>query len=276
MDYKAAFIDIDGTLLDGKGNVSSASRECILKAKRKGIHVVINTGRILQEAINILRYADINAPIIAANGAYVTDYITKEVIYKNTLEENMLKWLLERSRIYDVSIGFSTLRKFYCDERFLEIARDLDFAWEVQYKRGIVDKPIVLQTDEEWNDFFSSDEIMKCNFFGYEFEPLQKIRDDVQKLDRLVVASVNRHNIEFTNKNVSKGNAMLKYLEHHNIEIEKSFAIGDGDNDISMIEMAGLGVAMGNSDDEVKEKADYITDTNDRDGLALAMEKFLC
>jgi Cof subfamily protein (haloacid dehalogenase superfamily) len=276
MEYRAAFIDIDGTLLDSKGNVSHAARESILRLKRKGMHVVINTGRILKEAVNILRFAGIKTPIIAANGAYVMDCSMQKVIFKDTLDEYVLKWMLEKSKIYDVSIGFSGLQKFYCDESFFELSRNLNFTWQMKEKQGMIDEPVGVQTDEEWNAIFSRNEIMRCNFFGYEFEPLQKIREDVLELDRLAVASVNRHSIEFNNKAVSKGNAMLKYLEYHGIEIEKSFAIGDGDNDISMIEMAGFGVAMGNAEDELKEKADYITETNDRDGLAMAIDKFLC
>jgi Cof subfamily protein (haloacid dehalogenase superfamily) len=276
MEYRAAFIDIDGTLLDSEGNVSAASSESILRVKRKGLHVVINTGRILQEADNILRYAGIKTPVIAANGAYITDCNRQKVIFKDTLEENMLKWMLERSKIYHVSVGFSALQKFYCDESFFELSRKLNYTWQKQYEKGVIDEPICVHTDQEWDTIFSKNDIYKCNLFSYEFEPLQKIREDVQELDRLAVASVDQHGIEFNNKNISKGNAMLKYLEYHGIEIEQSFAIGDGDNDISMIEMAGFGVAMGNADAELKEKADYITETNDRDGLAIAINKFLC
>jgi Cof subfamily protein (haloacid dehalogenase superfamily) len=275
MKYQAIFIDIDGTLLDRKGNVSSATKESIMRAKKKGIHVVINTGRIYAEAANILNFAGINAPIIAANGAYMTDDTHKIVIYNNTIEKDMLKWMLELSHRHDVSIGLSSLNKFYCDESFCELERKLNLPWQLKEKKGLIDDSVCIKTDEEWSELFNSVEIVKCKFFSCEHEHLDKVRKDMDALGRMEVVSSGKHAMECSNKGVSKASGMLRYLQYYGIQREKSMAIGDSDNDISMIEMAGLGVAMGYAGEELMEKADYITETIDHDGLAMAMNKFL-
>ena len=84
-----------------------------------------------------------------------------------------------------------------------------------------------------------------------------------------------RPSLEINYKDVSKGNAIKSLLDKYNIKEEELVCIGDNENDISMIKLAGLGIAMGNAISEVKNIADYITDTNKRDGVAKAIEKFI-
>lgn len=274
MEYLAAFIDIDGTLLDSKGNVSDATRACISKMKNKGIDVVINTGRIFKEAASILRYAGLTAPIISSNGAFIVDSTHKTVISKSILDMRLLK-LLDLGRRYRASVGFSTTGAFYCDESFFKLASDLNISWQMRDKKGLIDEPIGIGSDGEWTTLIGSAEIVQCNFFSYETETIDEIYKDVMKRRELTVSSRSAHGIAFNGRGVSKGSGMRRYLDYYGIEIGKSFAIGDSDNDVSMIETAGLGVAMGNAQDVLLRKADYITATNDDDGFSRAVDELL-
>lgn len=102
-----------------------------------------------------------------------------------------------------------------------------------------------------------------------------KIKDEINKLNSVDCFASGDHSLEINYKDVSKGNAIKSLLDKYNIKEEELVCIGDNENDISMIKLAGLGIAMGNAISEVKNIADYITDTNKRDGVAKAIEKFI-
>jgi Cof subfamily protein (haloacid dehalogenase superfamily) len=106
-------------------------------------------------------------------------------------------------------------------------------------------------------------------------DKLKEIRDELKEIDDIELASSSRHNIEITRKGVSKGRAVEVLGSYYNIKREEIVAIGDSENDLTMIEYAGLGIAMGNAIDVVKVKADYITDTNNNDGVVKAINKFI-
>lgn len=84
-----------------------------------------------------------------------------------------------------------------------------------------------------------------------------------------------KHNIEITRKGTSKGKAVERLANHYNLTSKDVITIGDSENDLSMIEYAGLGIAMGNAIDSVKQKSKFITDSNDNDGVAKAISKFI-
>ena len=97
----------------------------------------------------------------------------------------------------------------------------------------------------------------------------------MKKYEDLEVVSSSPNNFEVMNKGTSKGRAVKVLADILNINREEIMCLGDSENDLSMIEFAGLGVAMGNAEEFLKEKADYITDTNENDGVAKAIEKFV-
>ncbi|MDU5414364.1 MAG: HAD-IIB family hydrolase, partial [Clostridium perfringens] len=104
---------------------------------------------------------------------------------------------------------------------------------------------------------------------------LFKAKEELKKYEDLEVVSSSPSNFEVMNKGTSKGRAVKVLADILNINREEIMCLGDSENDLSMIEFAGLGVAMGNAEEFLKEKADYITDTNENDGVAKAIEKFV-
>ena len=117
--------------------------------------------------------------------------------------------------------------------------------------------------------------ILKAVVVDKDNEKLAYIREKMIKTGKVSVSQSLKDNLEVMNKGINKGNAVKILAQIYGIEQDEIIAIGDNENDISMIEYAGLGIAMGNAVDELKEKADYITGTYDEDGVAQALWKFV-
>ena len=115
----------------------------------------------------------------------------------------------------------------------------------------------------------------KQSIKDYKLNDLFKAKEELKKYEDLEVVSSSPSNFEVMNKGTSKGRAVKVLADILNINREEVMCLGDSENDLSMIEFAGLGVAMGNAEEFLKEKADYITDTNENDGVAKAIEKFI-
>ena len=123
--------------------------------------------------------------------------------------------------------------------------------------------------------YYEKEEVDKSIVFTPLKSTMIKIKDEINKLNSVDCFASGDHSLEINYKDVSKGNAIKSLLDKYNIKEEELVCIGDNENDISMIKLAGLGIAMGNAISEVKNIADYITDTNKRDGVAKAIEKFI-
>ncbi len=122
---------------------------------------------------------------------------------------------------------------------------------------------------------YEKSEIFKAVVVDDDDDKLQYIRDEVLKTGIVTVSQSLKDNIEIMNKEVSKGNAVAKLAEIYNINPTEIITLGDNENDLSMIEYAGLGIAMGNAVQLLKDRADYVTTDYMDDGVAQAIEKFI-
>ncbi len=272
MKYKMIAMDMDGTLLTTDKVVSQRNKEALKKAADMGIKLVVCTGRIFTSA---WVYADLigtEAPIIASNGAYIREKDRDEVIYMKILPKEDIYKVVEIAKDY----GFYP---------FLYTS-DTIFAEKVIFAAQMYDKQneslpenrkvkIVITDNLEKTIEENHQIIMKIVIMSemYEIEKLNKLRNEIaNKIDVSIAASA-VNNFEIMSKGISKGNAVKILGDIYGISKEETICIGDNENDISMIEYAGIGVAMKNATDGLKAAADYVTDTNDDDGVAKAIEK---
>ncbi|MGK0467098.1 HAD-IIB family hydrolase [Clostridium sp.] len=119
------------------------------------------------------------------------------------------------------------------------------------------------------------EEIIKCDIIDNDIEKIQKIKEELKKIESIQVLGAGLHGVEMTHKSVSKGSAVKYLAQRYKIKKEEIITIGDNENDIEMIEFGGLGVAMGNAIDMLKDRADYIAATNDEDGVAKVISEFI-
>lgn len=270
--YKMIVMDMDYTLLNAEKGVSPRNKEALRKAGEKGILLVVATGRIYVSAKFYAGLLNIETPIIASNGAIIREGRTNKTIFKSILSSKVAIKMIELCRekglfchlfsdntvftekIINVSSRYTNWNKTLEEEDKIKIKVVNSLENAVKEEGNKIVKAVVVDSNENY---------------------LRYIRDNLNSMGMSSVSQSLKGNMEVMNKGVSKGNAIKILCELYDIDKNEVIAIGDNENDISMIEYAGMGVAMGNASDNVKEKADYITGDYLEDGVAQAIEKFV-
>ncbi|WP_315121079.1 Cof-type HAD-IIB family hydrolase [uncultured Clostridium sp.] len=272
MSYKLICIDMDGTLLNKDSEVSKRNIEAIKKATDKGVQVAITTGRVFVSANYYADVIGVKTPIIASNGAYIRERGSDKVIYKGLLGLENCQKVIEMVNKYGVYPHFNTYDTIYT-EKLIYSSKYYSKSNESLPK----ERRINIEVTSNWYETFlnNSDKILKCIIVDDDLEKLRLLKEELRKDKDLEVVSSFKNNVEVMKKGVSKGNAVEMLAKHYNIKMDEVICIGDSENDLSMIKVAGLGVAMGNGDEIVKNHADYITDSNNEDGVAKVIEKFV-
>lgn len=274
MSYKLICIDMDGTLLNEKHEVSEFNKEMIKRATEIGVKVAITTGRIFANARMYSNIIGVKTPIIASNGAYIREPDKDDVIYQSTLSESQIKKIISVVRKYDFPVYMNTFDTVISEKivdgnhGYKLINSEVDEQWRIKFDEE-------LNFDEAYSKY--GDMILKSIFINEStnHEKLMEAKKEISKFDDIEVVSSWANNFEIMAKGTSKGKAVEKLAEILGISREEVICIGDSENDLSMIEFAGLGVAMGNADDAIKEKANYVTDTNTNSGVGKVIEKFV-
>ncbi|MFL0250749.1 Cof-type HAD-IIB family hydrolase [Clostridium neuense] len=277
MKYKLVCVDMDGTLLNSKKIVSDANNKAIRKAHKLGVSIVITTGRIYENAAFYSKLIGIKSPVIASNGAIIKEKNTDKVIYKKPLAIENIKQIISICNKHKVKVNFNTQDSFICGSRFvyLLISRFFlksmsladDGKLNIEYVKD--SHKLIEKAEQCYND------IIKCEIIHTNQRKISALKKELRELSNIEVVGSSKYNIEITAKFVSKGKAVEALANLYRIQRQEIITIGDSENDLSMIEYGGLGVAMGNASEEIKSKADYITDTNDNDGVAKVINKFI-
>lgn len=277
MRYKLICIDLDGTLLNSRLQISEANKAGLRKAYENGVYIVISTGRTYSDAQYYAGLIGVRASIIAANGAYIFDEKRQSPIYQRVLGENLSLKILDICNQYHVSPIFHTPQKeYYGSTLFVVLWRMFGLKSRIKRKIKGVERRYIIGY-QQWRKVIAmeKDYIVKCVIFHINKEKIRKIRNEFERIKELEVTSSGLTNIELNYRGTSKGKGVEMLARGYNLAKEEVIAIGDSENDLSMIEYAGLGVAMGNAAEIVKDKADYITDTNEHDGVAKVINEFV-
>ncbi len=272
MDYKLVCIDMDNTLLNSKGEISEENKRALKLAVEKGVHIAVTTGRIFVSARKFAEILGVKTPIIASNGAYIREKDKEKVIYKKTLTQKNCMDIYEITKKYNFLKMFNTHDTICSPEEFPEGYLYLKFNESLPKN-----KRVNLLVDSDIEKFINNEKenILKFVSVSTDPEELKKARKEISLLEGIEIVSSGNMNFEINRRGVSKGNAVNILAQMYNISNEEVICIGDNENDISMLKYAGLGVAMGNALDSVKEVAQYVTDTNDNDGVAKVIKKFV-
>ncbi len=264
-------LDLDGTLLDSKKNVSPYTRSVLERAIEKGIIVLAATGRplsgISEQILQIrgMQYA------LTTNGARVYDLVKGRWITEHPLSNK------NACRALEILSKYDTLQEAYFDKEVMAGKEQLEnlphyhknpYMWD--YVRSTRTKvPSVL----EWLRETKRDPDKLQSLFA-DMDDLSEAWAELEQVSELKLSGSLGNNIEINDARVNKGAAILELGQILGICREEIMVCGDSDNDLDMLRMAGLGVAMGNAADDIKSAADYVTGTNDEDGAAKAIIKF--
>lgn len=273
---KLICIDMDGTLLNSKHEVSDENKKAIKKAHDRGVNIALCTGRMFLSAKYYADLIGINTPIIASNGAFIKNGYNDKAIYENPLPKDIAIEIYKIAKKYGLTIQFNSWNVL-----FMETPASEEHAYVVMNRDLPEEKRVKFIINEKLDEAIQNYEgnILKAGVIekAANKDKLWAAKEEIKDIfrDKLHVVSSGDNNFEITVGSVSKGNAAAYLANMLNIPQEDVMCIGDSENDLSMIKYAGIGVAMGNGLDIVKEAADFITDTNDNIGVAKAIEHFV-
>lgn len=263
MKYKLVAVDIDGTLLNSKSQLSDKNIEAIKRSVEKGIILVLSSGRPVQGVKLVYDSLGLEMPCITYNGAMIIEGRSMEILFEKSLEDDDARQIMDLGYQYNTTMMVWSNNKLYVNKMNQRVN---------EYKKISQVEPILIDDRE----ILFHKGITKILWFDDEVKIDQYLKDINPNLKDSVTACTSRPIfLEFFHSKASKGLAMEKLGEHYHISKEEMIAIGDGLNDLSMLQYAGLGVVMENAPSAVKEVADYITYSNDRDGVAYVLDHFI-
>jgi len=258
--FRLIAVDLDDTLLDDNLQVSPRTRQALQGAAALGCVVTIATGRMYRSARSYAVDLGIEVPIITYQGALVKNARSGEVLV------DMAGVILNEGYRRGVHMNLYFNDCLYVDRITKEGTDYANLAGVAQHPVG----NLVEYIDSVRN---SPTKILYIADPGF----LDELKSDlVKKLGSSMYITKSKPNyLEFMHPQATKREALQTLADRLEISGDEIMALGDSYNDLDMLEFAALGIAMGNAPDEVKDRADYVTDTNNRDGVAKAIEKFL-
>lgn len=254
---KMIVLDLDGTILDNNGKISKATKEYLNLLKSKGYIITVATGRIHTSALNATEGLSFANYVISSQGSYIYDMINKKVVSKNSINNKIVKKILENyadnshyTQIYSEKIIYK-----YTDDSITDCS----------YRKITKDKGYILDVCK---DVFLISIVMKNN--AEVMKVYEELSKDSEQLDVILMQNSfsNKKWIDVIPRGCSKYNAIKELNSYSLINEQDIIAFGDGLNDIEMLKKCGKGIALKNALYEVKEVADEITRyDNNHDGV---------
>jgi Cof subfamily protein (haloacid dehalogenase superfamily) len=266
MSYKMIVLDLDDTLLRDDHSISDRTKQALMEAQELGVKVVLASGRPtygMKHIVQELSLANYGSYILSYNGGKILNCQTDEELFSSTLSPEAVHRLYELSRREGVNIQTYVGGEIITEEENPYTTIESTIAC------------LPIRVAETFVDAVT-EPVVKVLMVGAP----EKIIEVEMKLQAELEAefSIMRSKpffLEFTEKGVTKGTSLNQLIKVCGIKREEVIAIGDSYNDLTMIEFAGFGVAMGNAPDDIKEVADFVTDTNMNDGVAKVVEEFV-
>ena len=267
MAYEILVLDIDGTLTTSEKTITKETLEAIHNIQERGHKVVLASGRPtpgirpVAEELNMSSYGGY---ILSFNGARITDCSTNEIIYQRVISSSLLP------EIYEAALEYNTGLITFDEEKVL-VADKVD---EYIIKEAKLNR-LSYEVIPNFLDYVTFD-VNKCLMTSdpnHLAEVELKMKERFE--GRLNIFRSEPYFLEIVPMHVDKAESLSKLLEFLHLSKEQMISCGDGYNDITMIQYAGMGVAMANAQQKVKEVADYITLSNDNNGVAHVIKEFM-
>lgn len=274
--------DMDGTLLNSNLVITEDNARTIKSAQEDGIHFLVATGRSHTEAKPALDAAGITCPMITLNGAQAFDETGKNLFTISFSKEN-ITMIIETLNKSGLSYEIATSDGFYSanPESRLENVKNMMALHHPEYTEEQLSaetpkflEQFPVQFVDSYDKLLADDtvQILKFIIFGYDNpDTLAATEKALSVNDELAITSSFKGNLEITHADAQKGIALTKYADSLTIPLANVMALGDNLNDLSMLQVVGYSVAMGNAEPETKEIAKFETTTNDQSGVAQAI-----
>ncbi|BES65752.1 Cof-type HAD-IIB family hydrolase [Gottschalkiaceae bacterium SANA] len=264
---KLLAVDLDGTLLNEEHEVSEANLTAIRSYQNRGGLVVIATGRNFQAASIYAKKISPNLPMICFNGAYVYDPKISGFSSRRFLSHEKIEQIISIAETNDVLYRYYDQDTIYATEGMREALS--------KYEGGFGVKLCFL-TDEALGRYYREQdlEVPKLVFHSHKPEQLNAVREALEEAGGFALAQSWEGVLEVMADQVNKGSALQLVCDELEISMEETIAVGDQENDMTMIQLAGLGIAMGNGAPALKKCADAVTVTNGESAIAHVIETY--
>ena len=268
MKYKLLVLDIDGTLLNDEREISKRTLAALLKVQQMGVRIVLASGRPtygLMPLAKTLELGNYGGFVLSYNGCQIIKAQNGEILFERRINPEMLPYLEKKAR----KNGFAIFT--YHDDTLITDSPDNEYI----KNEALLNNLKIIREDEFSTaiDFAPC----KCMLVSDKEKALIGLEQHWEKrlAGTLDAFRSEPYFLEVVPCGVNKANTLGALLEHLGVTREEVIAVGDGVCDVTMLQLAGMGVAMGHSQDSVKVCADYVTASNEEDGVALAVEKLI-
>ena len=270
LPYSIIALDLDGTLTNSEKNITPRTFDALMKAQREGVRLVLASGRPtfgIAALANQLQLADYGGYVLSYNGGRIIDWCKKTVIFSQVVDQKLVPIL------YDFAEKAQLPIVTYLPEAILASKNEGEYLAEEARINGM---PVVVAQN-------FVEEAMQIEGGSTKFlipgepELLIQLESEMKAAlsEQMEVFRSAPFFLELPPKGIDKAQSLQRLLTHLGLERESLMAFGDGFNDLSMIQFAGQGVAMANAVEEVKSIADFVTTSNEEDGIAHALEQLL-
>jgi Cof subfamily protein (haloacid dehalogenase superfamily) len=269
--YDLVAIDVDGTLVNSENHLTEATKAAVQEVMSKHIGVTLVSGRARLTMTHFLAELGITLPFISSSGAHIIDPVSNKTLYYSAMPTEVLSVIVEHARAVPVPIIFQE-----SDRIFYEGSQEL-----LQYLSDTYKIDITVADDVKAN-FIQVDDILQVHaeptkvYMCHDPAIVQDIEAKLKQYHFPIYMTYSAPPyLEITSSNATKGEAIQRLAKHLHIPLERILAIGDSRNDLSMFEVVGKRVAMGNAVPEVRAAADLIAPTNDENGVAWTLRNIV-
>ncbi len=270
LPYSIIALDLDGTLTNSEKIITPRTFDALMKAQREGVRLVLASGRPtygIAALANKLQLADYGGYVLSYNGGRIIDWCEKTVIFSQVVDQKLVPIL------YDFAEKAQLPIVTYLPEAILASKNEGEYLAEEARINGM---PVVVAQNFVEEAMQIAGGSTKFLIPG-EPELLIQLESEMKAAlsEQMEVFRSAPFFLELPPKGIDKAQSLQRLLTHLGLERESLMAFGDGFNDLSMIQFAGKGVAMANAVEEVKSIADFVTTSNEEDGIAHALEQLL-
>ena len=271
MKYRLVALDLDGTLLDSRLQIGQETIETLHRVRTSGVQAMIVTGRHHLAAYPYWHQLGFDTPVICCNGAYIYDYRTQRTLLGSPLTRPEAVQLLELVREHQI---FTMVY----DEHFMAYERiharlEYILKWSAHLSPEL--RPRIERVDSFETLVQESSTLWKFASVSEDRVAVDAFTQDVEQRLGLTCDRSGHNFLDITHAGNSKGHRLGEWIASQGISSEEVIAIGDQHNDLSMLRLAGMGVAMGNGEKAVRACADWVTGSNDGGGVVDALQRFV-
>lgn len=269
MNINYCVCDMDGTLLNSARDISEGTERALRRLQEQGVTLVLATGRTDLYVKDAVQRLGVTAPVISSNGALIRNMATGEVLYHKYLPEHLATAMAERcfSHDYDALIYSPEYVFHRSGSQRIQVLQGYN-------ARVTPDLRVPLKAINGPEDLPLS-RLVKFFLWNIGAEQEAALKEIYGATGELSLVTSEHLAFDVMAAGISKGAALQFLANHYDFDLAKTAVFGDNYNDISMLQIAGYSVAMGNAESPVKAAAKYVTRSNDEDGIAYAIEHIL-